>query len=489
MESFPAKADFCRLAGEYTLVPVYTVLDTDLETPVSLYYKLAGEEAGFLLESAESNKSFGRYSFIGVRPFARLTARANQTVVTLENGTATLEEPPLAALKAFMGRFTCPALPVMPPFAGGGVGYFSYDAVATWERVRGKPLPEDLLLAELLFCQTIVVMDHLTHSTTLIELVPAEPGADPARRYEAAVGRLADIAGKIRQPLSPIQAPAGCGAGPAGLAAAADEAEYVRMVAKAKEYIDAGDIFQVVLSRRFETNLSDGTSPFSLYRRLRRVNPSPYMFFLNFGERQLIGASPEMLVKIDGGRVFTCPIAGTRPRGKDKAADERLAAELLADQKERAEHAMLVDLGRNDLGRISLPGTVEVTRYMEVEAFSHVMHLVSEVAGKMVPGLGAVDALAACFPAGTVSGAPKVRAMEIIQELEGGSRGSYAGAVGYLDFRGNMDTCITIRTIAVEDGRLAVQAGAGIVADSVPAKEYREVIDKAAALFAVLEGV
>lgn len=490
MSCLPAKDDFCRMAGEYTVVPVYSVLDTDMETPVSLYYKLAGEEAGFLLESAENNKAFGRYSFIGVQPFAKLTARKKQTVVIMEGETVTIDEPPLTALNQFMSRFSYPVLTGLPPFTGGGVGYFSYDAVATWERVRGKTIPEDMLLAELLFCQTVVIMDHLTHSTTLIYLALTVPGKDPARQYEDAVSCLQDIAGKIRQPLFPVQpdAPAAVTAAPASLGAGINAEQYISMVSKAKEYIAAGDIFQVVLSQRFQTSLN-GISPFSLYRKLRRVNPSPYMFYLNFGQRQLVGASPEMLVKIAGDRVFTCPIAGTRPRGKDNAADEILAAELLADEKERAEHAMLVDLGRNDLGRISLPGTVEVTRYMEVEMFSHVMHLVSEVSGKIDAKTRAVDALAACFPAGTVSGAPKIRAMEIIEELETVSRGIYAGAVGYLDFGGNMDTCITIRTITVEGGQAAVQAGAGIVADSVPEKEYQEVIHKATALFKVMEGV
>lgn len=490
MNCFPAKDDFCRMAGEYTVVPVYAVLDTDMETPVSLYYKLAGEEAGFLLESAENNKAFGRYSFIGIQPFAKLTARKNQTAVTMASGTITLDGPPLSALHQFMSRFSYPVLPNLPPFTGGGAGYFSYDAVATWERVRGKTVPEDMLLAELLFCQTIVIMDHLTHSTTLLYLALTENGKDPAEQYAEAINCLEEIAGKIRQPMFPVQpdAPAVSKPATAGFSTDVDAEQYIHMVSRAKEYIAAGDIFQVVLSRRFQTGLN-GIEPFSLYRRLRRVNPSPYMFYFNFGERQLVGASPEMLVKIAGDQVFTCPIAGTRPRGKDQAADMALADELLADEKERAEHAMLVDLGRNDLGRISVPGTVEVTRYMEVEMFSHVMHLVSEVSGRIEANVRAVDALAACFPAGTVSGAPKIRAMEIIEELETVSRGIYAGAVGYLDFGGNMDTCITIRTMAVEGGQVAVQAGAGIVADSVPEKEYQEVIHKATALFKVMEGV
>ena len=262
--------------------------------------------------------------------------------------------------------------------------------------------------------------------------------------------------------------------------------QYIDNVLKAKEYIASGDIFQVVLSHPFRQPLKE--PPFSLYRRLRRINPSPYMFYINFGQRQLVGASPEMLVKLQHGEVFTCPIAGTRPRGKDAAEDARLAAELLADRKECAEHAMLVDLGRNDIGRISLPGTVQVTKMMEVENFSHVMHIVSEVSGKLDPNFTATDTLKACFPAGTVSGAPKIRAMEIINELEPERRGPYAGAVGYFDFRGNMDTCITIRTFSIDGDEVTIQTGAGIVADSVPETEYQEIRHKAKVLFQVLGG-
>jgi anthranilate synthase component 1 len=487
----PDKEEFRRLAACHNIVPVFADLAADLETPVSLYYKIVGDAPGFMLESAETSKSFGRYSFIGVDPFLTVVAQADSLQLSGPNKSESIKHEPLAALQSILSQYQCADLPELPPFSGGAVGYLSFEAVTTWERIRGMDLPPGMTLGEFMFCRLIVAMDHLTHSAKLIYLAEIPATATEEQRneaYDQAAARILQISDQLAKPLQlptdepvpsegkPVQPPED----------AAVRQQYMSNVLKAKEYIAAGDIFQVVLSHPFRQPLKK--PPFSLYRRLRRVNPSPYMFYINFGQRQLVGASPEMLVKLQNDEVFTCPIAGTRPRGKDAAEDALLAAELLADRKECAEHAMLVDLGRNDIGRISLPGSVQVTKMMEVENFSHVMHIVSEVSGKLDPNYTATDTLKACFPAGTVSGAPKIRAMEIINELEPQRRGPYAGAVGYFDFRGNMDTCITIRTFSIVGDEVTIQTGAGIVADSVPETEYQEIRQKAKVLFQVLGG-
>ena len=489
MQPTPSKAGFLRLAARHSLIPVYVDLPVDLETPVSLYYKIVGDEPGFMLESAETSKNFGRYSFIGVEPFLVIEAHKAGLELKSAAGTESIKKAPLKALQDILNRFSFGDLPGLPPFSGGAVGYLSFESVSTWERIRGMNVPDDMILGEYMFCRLIIAMDHLTHSAKLIYLaeIPVT-GAKLDEIYATAAARILEISALLRNPLQlPADEPAPTA--PAPLPPQSDEKirqNYMDNVLKAKEYIAAGDIFQVVLSHAFRRPLAE--KPFSLYRRLRRINPSPYMFYINFGDRQLVGASPEMLVKLQNGQVFTCPIAGTRPRGKNPTEDARLAAELLADEKECAEHAMLVDLGRNDIGRISLPGTVNVTKMMEVENFSHVMHIVSEVNGTLDPKYAATEVLSACFPAGTVSGAPKIRAMEIINELESERRGPYAGAVGYFDFRGNMDTCITIRTFSVDGDEVTIQTGAGIVADSVPATEYEEIHHKAKVLFQVLGG-
>jgi anthranilate synthase component 1 len=483
----PSYEEFRRLGLSHNMIPVYAVLPADLETPVSVYHKLVGDDPGYMLESADTNGSFGRFSFIGAQPFAVLTARATHTEVMQEGGTTGIDLPPLKALEEFMSRYRMPELPGLPPFSGGGAGYFAYESVGTFERIKGLTIPEDMVLAQFMFCRMIAAVDHFTNSTVMIYLAELGPGVSMEEAYNNARQEILRAAEKINS--APVHLPA---AGPAGMkdaglaGGAAGERAYMAAVEKAKEHIVAGDIFQVVLSQSFQSALA--THPFAVYRRLRRLNPSPYMFYINFGKRKLVGASPEMLVRVTDGTVETCPIAGTRPRGRDDKEDEALAAELLEDVKERAEHAMLVDLGRNDIGRVSVPGTVKVTQMMKVEKFSHVMHLVSKVNGRLKPEYSPADALAACFPAGTVSGAPKVRAMEIIHELEGDYRGPYAGATGYFDFRGNMDTCITIRTMVVDGSTCTVRAGAGIVADSVPDREYREVLNKASALFEVVNG-
>jgi anthranilate synthase component I len=482
------REEFCRLAQNHNIIPVYTDLAVDLETPVSLYYKIVGDKSGFMLESADTSKTFGRYSFIGTDPFLTVTARRDGLEAVAGKERRRVEGAPLVALQTILNSFSFPDMPQLPPFSGGAVGCLSYEAVATWERVRGLTVAPDTVLGEFIFCKVVIAMDHLTHTAKLIYLAEVADAVRAPVEYDRAAARIAGLVEEVGRPVELPQADkpvSRTGEGPAVRDDAARQ-RYMANVVKAKEYIAAGEIFQAVLSHPFRCEL--GEQPFTLYRRLRRVNPSPYMFYINFGPRQLVGASPEMLVKLQDGKVVTCPIAGTRPRGKNAAEDARLAAELLADTKERAEHAMLVDLGRNDIGRISLPGTVQVSRMMEVENFSHVMHLVSEVTGTLDPRYAPAEVLSSCFPAGTLSGAPKVRAMEIINELEALPRGAYGGAVGYFDLRGNMDTCITIRTLVAEGDEVVIQTGAGIVADSVPETEYQEILHKAGAIFRVLKG-
>lgn len=491
MNIHPSLPEFSNAARQYNTVAVMAEMSADLETPISLYLKLVGEDRGFMLESAESGKNFGRYSFIGLQPFAEFTGRSEASELILKDGTKTTSKgKPLDLLRQFMAEFSVSPLPEPAPFMGGGVGYFAYDLIATMERVRGYRLPDDLELVQLLFCRVVIIFDHLNHTLKIVYLAAVTEPESAAESYAKAVTEIERIVDTIQstQPMPLADAPYQSRQDPFPLPAADSEAagQYIAIVAKAKEYIAAGEAFQIVLSQEFPVPMVK--HPFNLYRRLRQVNPSPYMFYFNFGINKLVGASPEMLVKVEAGKVYTCPIAGTRPRGRTTEEDSRLAAELLADEKERAEHAMLVDLGRNDIGRISTPGTVTVDRYMEVELFSHVMHIVSAVSGQLAKGYTALDVLQACFPAGTVSGAPKVRAMEIIHELEGDCRGPYAGAVGYLDFSGNMDTCITIRTLVIKGKQASIRTGAGIVYDSVPQTEYQEILHKGRALFKLMEG-
>ena len=468
----PSFEEFSALSREHNLVPLRLTLPLDTETPVSLYQKLVGQAPGFMLESASPGKNFGRYSFLGRKPFAILTGYREKSKLQSADGCRTLCGAPLDALKEFLAAHKLAAAPDLPLFSGGAVGYLAYEAAATWERIRNLKPEANEILSEMLFCRELAVFDHLEHAVTFIYLAAA---SDKQSDYENGVKALGEMAAALDNPMpeQEFDAPAEASASSYDFSAS-----YCKKVQRAQEYIASGDAFQIVLSHEQRRQLT--CSPFALYRRLRRVNPSPYMFYLNFGAKQILGASPERLVKLEDGIVSTHPIAGTRPRGADKDADARLAAELKTDAKELAEHAMLVDLGRNDIGKISQPGSVELTRLMEVENFSHVMHLVSEVIGKIRPDCDAIDALKACFPAGTVSGAPKARVMEIIRELED-------GAIGYLDFRGNMDTCIAIRTLAVEKDEIIIRAGAGVVADSLPENEYNEVRHKSEAMFKALE--
>lgn len=472
--------EFCALAQQGNLVPVSVSVKADMETAISVYCKLVGDEPGFILESVEGGEHLGRYSFIGLRPFRTVTVRG--PVCTVTDGEATRQHVgnPFMVLRELMREFTPVHIPGLPRFHGGAVGYFGFDMIEHLERLPAAER-DDLGLPDscLLFPEVIAVFDHVKHCLQLI--VCARIEGDPEDCYHQAVRLLREMKDRLGKPLQLPPRPA-C---PRSVVRSnRTQEEYMRMVNQAKEYIAAGDIFQVVPSQRLSAKLQ--TQPFAVYRSLRSVNPSPYLYYLNFGAIQIVGSSPELLVRLEDGQVETRPIAGTRRRGKTPQEDEQLAAELLADAKERAEHIMLVDLGRNDIGKIARYGTVQVPTLMAVEKYSHVMHLVSSVTGTLQPGKDMIDALTACFPAGTVSGAPKVRAMEIIRELEQTKRGPYAGVVGYLGFSGNMDTCITIRTFVIADGHIHVQAGGGVVADSDPAAEYEETLNKAQGLLHAL---
>ena len=485
-EYSPSRDEFLRLAREHTLVPVWREVLGDLETPVGAYRKLGGEPNSFLLESVEHGERWGRYSFIGCDPFLVMTSRDG--VVSFEGTPPKGVEDapdPLAAVERALDAYRAPALAGLPPLHGGAVGYIGYDTVRYIERLP-QTTNDDLQMPELwlLFTGRLLVFDHLRQRLTVISNVAI--GDDPARQYdeavssaEALVARLANTPTQGR-PVSPtLEADIG------DVRSNVGSDTFKASVEKAKEHIAAGDIFQVVVSQRFEMPTS--ADPFDVYRVLRLINPSPYMFFLQYPGSALVGSSPEPHVKVLGRQAIIRPIAGTRPRGVTEEEDRKLADELLADEKERAEHVMLVDLARNDLGRVCTPGTVRVEELMEVERYSHVMHIVSEVHGDIAPSRTAFDAFKWAFPAGTVSGAPKIRAMEIIDDLEETRRGPYAGAVGYFDFSGNLDTCITLRTALIKDGTAYVQAGAGIVADSVPETENEECRNKARALLSAIK--
>jgi anthranilate synthase component I len=472
----PDRATFEALARRYTVVPVWREVLADFQTPVAAWMRLDPRPTGFLLESVEGGERWARYSFVGGDAFA--TVSAVDGVVSTEGSPPVAPregEPPLAYVKRLLGECRAPSLPGLPPLHGGAVGYLGYDCVRELERLEHPP-PDDLGLPDLslLLTRTIVVFDHLMQKAFVITNV-ARPD-DLHAAYDDAVQRCEEV---IEQLAAPLGAPA---LDPdlertPDFTATVDDDEYARWVEVAREHIYAGDIFQVVPSRRFEAPLRG--SAFGAYRMLRTLNPSPYMYFLRFGDLEIGGSSPEPLVRVTGDEIVTRPIAGTRGRGATDEEDAALAADLLADEKERAEHVMLVDLSRNDVGKVSRYGSVSVDELMVIERYSHVMHIVSNVGGRLAPDRTAFDALSACFPAGTVTGAPKVRAMEIIDELEVTRRGPYAGVVGYFDFSGNIDTCITIRTIVATGGKAYVQAGAGIVADSVPENEAEETRRKA----------
>ncbi len=480
----PTREEFSNLAQRGNLVPIYRELPADLETPVSVYLKLRGDTESFLLESVEGGEQLARYSFIAINPSRVLKLSQERVTIYNHHGAENFslgDRDPLVVLRDFLAPYRAVSVPGLPRFFGGAVGYFSYDIVRHIERLPATAQNElELPDAIFLLTDTLVAFDHVKHRVLVI--ANAHIDGDAIAAYDDAIDRVDAIVAQLNVP-TPAQTAAFSSNGHS-LESNMEPEQYGDMVTRAKEHIAAGDIFQVVLSQRFSRETS--ADAFSIYRSLRRLNPSPYMFFLDLREMQFIGSSPEVLVRLEDGVAQLNPIAGTRPRGKDEADDAQLEQELLDDPKERAEHVMLVDLGRNDLGRVCEYGSVKVPDFMIVERYSHVMHLVSRVVGKLRSEFDAFDLLRATFPAGTVSGAPKVRAMEIIEELEGTRRGPYAGAVGYFGYPtgqgSNMDFCITIRTIIQRGKRAFIQAGAGIVADSDPMREHQECVNKARAL-------
>ena len=500
----PDRAEFQRLAAGSTLVPVFRRLNADLETPVSAFLRVAANEPeSFLLESVEGGESIGRYTFIGVKPYRKVVARGASILIEERGRRRRMEGDVFELLKTMLAGHAPARIPGLPPFTAGAIGYFAYDAVRRLERLPEKAR-DDLRLPDacFMFFDEVLAFDHVRKEIVLMATADLTRNK-PQAAYADAVRRLARMERRLANPI----------AGPAPASARSrfsvdanlSKREFVKAVRAIQRYIQAGDIFPAVFSQRFEVR--PGVDPFSIYRALRIVNPSPYLYFLRFGlERTpaaagkrrggrtqgeiptyLIGSSPELLVRVQQRHVEYRPIAGTRPRSTDEAEDLRQERELLGDEKERAEHVMLVDLGRNDVGRVSEFGSVRVKKLMFVERYSHVMHLVSAIEGELKRGLSAVDAFTACFPAGTLSGAPKIRAMEIIEELEPTRRGVYGGSVFYADFSGNLDSCIAIRSMVMQEGRGYIQAGAGIVADSIPIKEYEESVNKAQALIRAIE--
>ncbi len=468
--------DFTALAKDYEYIPMWSDLTGDLDTPVSLVKKLGG--CVYLLESVERGESLGRHSFIGIDTMLTFAVNGDLCRITGNGRTQSSEAgDPLQLLAATLSDLKVAPVAELQGFSGGAVGYLGYDMVRRLENLPHLA-EDDLALPESKFVITkgVIAVDHISRQIRVIALV--QRGQDLAQSYAQGQKYLDAIVRKLQGPL-PAQ-PVPCSTAGMEVKSNLTRAKYITMVEKAKEYIKAGDIFQVVLSQRFTSPITE--EPFEIYRRLRSINPSPYLYYLDFGPTKLIGSSPEMLVRAGAKRVETCPIAGTRPRGATEQQDQALAEELLANAKERAEHIMLVDLSRNDLGRVCRYGSVKAEQMLQVERFSHVMHLVSRVAGELRPEFSGFDALKVCFPAGTLSGAPKIRAMEIIEELEPTRRGPYGGAIGYLGFNGELDSCITIRTILIKDQTAYVQAGAGIVADSDPEREYEETVNKAGAL-------
>lgn len=471
--------------GQGRTVPIFEEIPGDLDTPVSVFLKLRANDPAFLLESVEGGEHLARYSFVGARPARVLRFRDGRATLSEADGhtsTSTYNDP-LELVAEAIGTAGIAPNPFLPRFQGGAVGYLGYDAAANFELL---PVPEHDPLGVpdgvFMMCEELVIFDHARHVMLLVAV--AQPRHDPEQAYAEAKIRLEALAERIAAATPPPRQ--ATPTRPNGhISASMTKAEFMRVVERAKEYIAAGDIIQTVPSLRLSRPLS--VDPIEVYRALRPINPSPYMFFLDFGDMQLAGASPEMMIRCEDKHVRMRPIAGTRPRGSNAETDVDLEHELIADPKERAEHVMLVDLGRNDIGRVATSGSVTVENLMSIERFSHVMHIVSDVTGELAPGHTGLDALRACFPAGTLSGAPKIRAMEIIAELEGLRRGPYGGAVGYVSYSGDLDTAITIRTMVVHDGVAHVQAGAGIVADSIHEVEYQECLNKAKAMMRAIE--
>jgi anthranilate synthase component I len=485
----PSFKEFERLARQGNLIPVYDVFPADLLTPVSAYLRVAqGARYSFLLESVEGGEKIARYTFAGAHPEEVFRYAAGACVLESANRIIWEERDPISFLRAHMQRFRPVRVPGLPPLVAGAIGYFSYDMVRLIERLP-KRLKDEIGLydAMLMFYRGLIAFDHVQHRLWIVRNVYTEGSKSLRAKYNDAVKQIRRTREQLENPAEGEARALGSknGTRPLKIASNFQRGEYFDAVRKSKQYIRAGDIFQVVISQRFSAKTK--SAPFDVYRELRALNPSPYLFYLQLNDVHVVGSSPEMLVKVQGRDAFYRPIAGTRWRGKDEAEDLRLEREMLASEKERAEHIMLVDLGRNDLGRVCEYGSVKVEKLMSVERYSHVMHLVSSLRGRLRGDVDCFDALMACFPAGTVSGAPKVRSMEIIEELEKTRRGIYAGGILYLDFAGNLDSCIALRTMVIKNGTAHVQAGGGIVADSTPEGEYQESVNKSKALLRALD--
>lgn len=489
----PTFEEFKKFAQGHTVVPIFRKILADGLTPVSAFTKLQGGAWNFLFESVVGGEKVGRYSFLGSSPFLRFIAKGTKVVLERYskdkkiNSEEVETSDPLALLQQYIAKYSAPHVQGLPRFCGGAVGYAGYDTVRYVEKLPNVP-KDDRGLPDLAFgfYDHMVIFDHINKTIAVVVHAHLE-GKNPKDAYDSACLRIDEIVSLLDAPGNELRVRDIHPEGPVQQAFSSNfsKEQFEKAVLKCKEYIFAGDIFQVVISQRLETKTN--AKPLDIYRTLRVVNPSPFLFFLSMGELHLIGSSPEIMVRVEEGNVTIRPLAGTRPRGANEEEDRKLAADLVGDPKERAEHIMLVDLGRNDVGRIADFGSVRLTDVMAVEKYSHVMHLCSTVEGTLRKDMTALDALKACLPAGTLSGAPKVRAMEVIDELEPQKRGPYGGAVGYIDFSGNMDTCIALRTMVLMDGKAYLQAGAGVVADSDPTKEYEETLNKARGLLRAIE--
>ncbi len=483
---YPSKKEFIKLAKKGNLIPVYKEIAADLETPVSSFLKIDKSDYSYLLESVEGEEKIARFSFLGSDPSLIFKSKARDIEITEDNKVRRYRtaSDPLSEIKELMKQFKFVKIKGLPRFCGGLVGYISYDMVRFFEDIPDKN-PDDLEIPDSVFVltDTLLIFDHVMHKIKIVS--NAHIKGDPSQAYADAVKKIDKITKMLSEEKSAKREPAET-EHKIKIKSNFTEKAFGKMVLKAKKYIKNGDIIQVVLSQRLEANLEKRDS-FDIYRSLRSINPSPYMYYLKFKDVKLIGSSPEIMVRCEEKKIELRPIAGTRPRGKNAYEDSKLEEELLADPKERAEHIMLVDLGRNDVGRVSEFDSVEVKELMRIEKYSHVMHIVSDIVGKLSRSKDEYDVVRASFPAGTVTGAPKIRAMEIIDQLENKKRGPYAGCVGYFSFSGNVDTCITIRTILVKNDKAYIQAGAGIVADSIPKREYQETLNKAMAMIKAIE--
>jgi anthranilate synthase component I len=481
---YPSFDEFKAKASQGNLIPVYREIMADLETPVAAFLKLDRDDFSFLLESVEGGEKWGRYCFLGGEPSIIFQCKGSRVQIT-RGGHAEIQDgvDPLDALKRLMAEYHPVEVEGLPRFFGGAVGYLTYDMVRFFERLPDQTTDDlDVPDAMFMITDTIVIFDHMLQKIKVVSNALVD--GPPEKAYQQAIVKIEQLIARLHQPVPPRHGSEPT-PGPLTLTSNFTKEAYERVVERAKEYIGAGDIIQVVPSQRFTAAID--IDPFDIYRALRTVNPSPYMFYLKFGDLRLVGSSPEVNVRLEGSLIELRPLAGTRRRGRSAAEDLEIAAELMQDPKERAEHIMLVDLGRNDVGRVAKIGSVKVTELLQIEKYSHVMHLVSHVVGELVEGKDCYDVMRATFPQGTVSGAPKIRAMEIIEELEPTKRGPYAGAVGYVGYSGNMDTCIALRTMTVKGNAAYLQAGGGVVADSVPELEYEETLNKAKALMRAIE--